>query len=318
MARGLNCSLSKLSLVATAAITLMMAGCANQQGISNPFTTADRVPPPTTRALAPGSGQPYYQGDPLPPMPPTGQQLRSAPVTFAAAPQPATVEPPTPSQGVVQVAHNEPAVAIPTDSSDLRLAYVPPAPPTPAPVAQPRPIQPQRTVAAAPAAREVVAIPAARQVAAEPRPVQLAVVNAPGANRPGLSQPSLPQFSESARSADGLPWVSGSAPRSAPQPVQVVAAPVVSPNVAPSGLVRVASAAPRVRLPGYPAPQQTFVTPATAGPVASPAMGRVQITELPPQTYMQPSPRPSSSNPTDGFRARETNFQRQSAARPPF
>ena len=60
----------KLGLAAAAAVALAAAvGCSNQPGaLKNPFSAVDRVPPPSTRVLAPGTAQPYYQGDPLPAM----------------------------------------------------------------------------------------------------------------------------------------------------------------------------------------------------------------------------------------------------------
>lgn len=48
----------------------VFAGCSNQPShFSNPLYSADRVPPPSTRTIAPGTAQPYYSGDPLPAMP---------------------------------------------------------------------------------------------------------------------------------------------------------------------------------------------------------------------------------------------------------
>jgi len=49
------------------AVVVGVGGCRNQSStLSNPFTTADRVPPPSTRVLAPGTAQPSYPGEPLP------------------------------------------------------------------------------------------------------------------------------------------------------------------------------------------------------------------------------------------------------------
>ncbi|MEX2169364.1 MAG: hypothetical protein WD851_08635 [Pirellulales bacterium] len=66
---------------------LLCAGCQNQPShFANPLYSADRVPPPATRSLAPGSAAPYYSGDPLPvlpagsPLPPPGHSS-SASVT---------------------------------------------------------------------------------------------------------------------------------------------------------------------------------------------------------------------------------------------
>lgn len=61
-----------------------VAGCKNQTTgqFTNPFLTADRVPPPSTRVLAPGTAQPYYPGDPAPvgalPQPTIGQPIPGA------------------------------------------------------------------------------------------------------------------------------------------------------------------------------------------------------------------------------------------------
>ena len=57
----MRCALC-LFFVVTAA-----TGCKNNASpITNPFLTPDRVPPPSTGTLAPGTAQPYYQGGPLP------------------------------------------------------------------------------------------------------------------------------------------------------------------------------------------------------------------------------------------------------------
>ncbi len=76
-------------------------GCRSQStAMSNPFLSPDRVPPPATRTLLPGTAQPYYPGDPLPNSsaigaPPAGYvpgaQVQPAP-TFV--PQPAGTAPP--------------------------------------------------------------------------------------------------------------------------------------------------------------------------------------------------------------------------------
>jgi hypothetical protein len=50
-----------------------LAGCRSQTStISNPFLAPDRVPPPATRTLLPGTAQPYYPGDPAPTSPAIG------------------------------------------------------------------------------------------------------------------------------------------------------------------------------------------------------------------------------------------------------
>jgi hypothetical protein len=55
------------STLATLVVVAALVGCRNQPGtMNNPFLTPDRVPPPSTRVLVPGTAQPYYPGDPLP------------------------------------------------------------------------------------------------------------------------------------------------------------------------------------------------------------------------------------------------------------
>src|SRR5262249_54057000 len=66
--------------ICTLAASLFAMGCqSTSSGVNNPFLAPDRVAPPSTRVLAPGQAQPYYQGDPLPTM-------QSATRTPAAAP----------------------------------------------------------------------------------------------------------------------------------------------------------------------------------------------------------------------------------------
>lgn len=87
---------------------LSLLGCQGPGQSANPFLQADRVPPPATRSIAPGTAQPYYQGDPLPMMqgaPPLSNPY--APQSAAPAPPwgggpsgvtPANYEAPLPSQ----------------------------------------------------------------------------------------------------------------------------------------------------------------------------------------------------------------------------
>lgn len=104
--------------VLTIAAGVSCAGCQNQPShVANPLYSADRVPPPSTRALAPGSAQPYYSGDPLPVIPSgpaasPGQS--SATETAPAKPldwtSPSTVSVPAPAMGVA----NTPQMAAPS------------------------------------------------------------------------------------------------------------------------------------------------------------------------------------------------------------
>ena len=131
----------------------------------------DRVPPPNTRALAPGQAQPYYQGDPIP----ATQRAANRPATAIAAlpaeadsrtasgrtlswaqpgaavasPAAPTFAPPAPvmqQQPQPIVAANEGSVAVPNDGDPLRFALpAPQVPEKPAPIASapPVPAQPQ-------------------------------------------------------------------------------------------------------------------------------------------------------------------------------
>ncbi|HEX6961381.1 MAG TPA: hypothetical protein VF175_05905 [Lacipirellula sp.] len=86
-ARGLSIGLLAFGLIASA------IGCRNQSApLTNPFLTPDRVPPPSTRVLTPGTAQPYYPGDPLPGAAPLGAPVGAMPpaTTFP----PATTLPP--------------------------------------------------------------------------------------------------------------------------------------------------------------------------------------------------------------------------------
>lgn len=70
------------------AAALCAAGCKNQNTgqINNPFMAADRVPPPSTRVLAPGTAQPYYPGDQLPGAGPLGAPVIGTPVPTSGYP----------------------------------------------------------------------------------------------------------------------------------------------------------------------------------------------------------------------------------------
>ena len=130
-----------LILVACAAI-----GCRSQSTpLTNPFLAPDRVPPPATGAIAPGTAQPYYPGDPVPgAVPPSVVPGGSYPPSGAASPtyspQTAPVTPPggwsqpaaspygvTPTTGFAPIgtgAAENSAVQIAPDSQNLRFASV--------------------------------------------------------------------------------------------------------------------------------------------------------------------------------------------------
>ena len=74
-----------ITIVATA------IGCRSQSTpLTNPFLTPDRVPPPSTRVLTPGTAQPYYPGDPMPGSAPASVPFGGFPATTAP---PATAYP---------------------------------------------------------------------------------------------------------------------------------------------------------------------------------------------------------------------------------
>ena len=71
----------------------MLAGCHNQSAsFNNPFIAPDRVPPPSTQVLAPGTAQPYYPAGPVIPAPPGQAQL--PPPSFGGFGQPSIPPPP--------------------------------------------------------------------------------------------------------------------------------------------------------------------------------------------------------------------------------
>lgn len=141
---------------AVCALTALVAvgGCRSSSSVAtNPFMGPDRVTPPSTRMLAPGQAQPYYQGDPLPVMqssaPPapagplaadstsrteSGKTLAwNAPAATTSSPSanmtqsvaPTAPRPASPwdrpaTQPTSIAAAGEPPVAVPTDVNDLR------------------------------------------------------------------------------------------------------------------------------------------------------------------------------------------------------
>jgi hypothetical protein len=79
--------------------TLMIGlalGCRNQSlPLSNPFMAPDRVPPPATRTLLPGTAQPYYPGDPVPNSPAVGIPAPVGPPGTTSGPAQGYAPPPT-------------------------------------------------------------------------------------------------------------------------------------------------------------------------------------------------------------------------------
>lgn len=77
-------------------IVCLALGCRNQSlPLSNPFMAPDRVPPPSTRTLLPGTAQPYYPGDPVPNSPAVGIPAPVGPPGTTSGPAQGYVPPPT-------------------------------------------------------------------------------------------------------------------------------------------------------------------------------------------------------------------------------
>lgn len=166
-------------LVLAIVVAAASAGCSrNQPGITNPFTTADRVPPPATQ-LAPGTAQPYYPAAP--------GAIGAPPTTFGA---PATGQPIAPQQfAPPQGTSIAPPQAAPFNS-------VPPVGSTPFGATSPSP----STQLAASTPGDSVAIPGD----------STALRFGPAA-KPAADNPRQPT-SLAARTAVNGGWVSGSAP----------------------------------------------------------------------------------------------------------
>lgn len=324
------------AVIAMALASLVgVVGCQNQQtALTNPFLAPDRVPPPATRTLLPGTAQPYYPGDPLPAMqsrtngvaePGTGgwTLARSTPLA-APGPQVPIASTPdrTPEPGTSQPAlaySSEPSVTIPSDGDALRFVLPPPAPvmPTPTIATAPTP--------AAPAPSYLAAVPANSPVvpAIYNEPVYNPLPSAPAAISSPWRSPQIGQQNV----APGPSF----APQPAAQPIAVAPPPtaVGVPQSSPAALappsmgVRlravpspppdpIGSPTPRIRLPGYP-PRQSVTGQAggvqQAGYVATTAAAAtgvvqtVQITPLPPMAFNR-TPTVATVSSRDGFRPR--------------
>jgi hypothetical protein len=254
-------NLGLAAIVALFAPGVGMCGCShNQSGITNPFLAPDRVPPPSTRVLAPGTAQPYYPGDPLPVM--QSAAPAAAPV---AAPIAAAAAPAEPKKIAFS---NEPTVAIPSDDNSLRFEL--PAPPKP----EPTPTTPIANAAGSPASLQSGVVPAIYSAAVTGGQPVSQIVPAAGLAEPATTGPwRSPQIPATTPPAVYAP---------APQPLvsPLVAQPVVMPgyvivppmSAAPPGMdvtlravpspppEPVESSTPRIRIPGYPVPPGTMTT----------------------------------------------------------
>lgn len=92
---------------------LALVGCRTQTtAMTNPFLAPDKVPPPATRTLLPGTAQPYYPGDPVPNSPAIQPPPSYAPV---ATPNvvPAPVTPGAPLSSPAYMPQTAPAGTVP-------------------------------------------------------------------------------------------------------------------------------------------------------------------------------------------------------------
>src|SRR5690606_26043711 len=96
--------------------------------LANPFLAPDRVPPPATGTLAPGTAQPYY-GDLAPAVPPTTTMPPAGTVTPQPTYPPPQTAPVTPPGGWSQPAATPygtpmsgPAAVLPGDNTAIQIA----------------------------------------------------------------------------------------------------------------------------------------------------------------------------------------------------
>jgi hypothetical protein len=291
------------------------AGCQSQPtAMNSPFLAPDRVPPPATRTLLPGTAQPYYPGDPLPAMQSDarggndarsgGWALAGSSARIAAEPQqPVTMTSPTEAARPALARANEPTIAIPSDDASLRFASI--ASHTAVPSAA--------AAAAAPPAHA----PVTSALYFEPVPNQ--AVSPTAASSGPWRSPQLPQSGVVAGPVAAVPMTT--------QPFRVAAAPAAGPagstaaappaemsvriRAVPSPDERIGSPTPRIRLPGYSpsaansqagAVQQAGYVVSTAGADSTVAPGviqTVQIAPLAPIAFVSP---PAGGG--DGFRPR--------------
>ncbi|MEX0642206.1 MAG: hypothetical protein WD468_05870 [Pirellulales bacterium] len=278
--KGIHPNLGLVALTALAVVSVCAVGCGhNQTGITNPFLAPDRVSPPSTRVVAPGTAQPYYPGDPLPVM-------QSAAPVAAEALNVAAAAPSVPTEPKQFAASNESSIGVPSDDNSLRFELPPPPEPAPTPTT---PLADARSTQATPVAAQSTPAPG----------VVPAIYNTAPTN--GLSDDAI---APAATVASG-PWRSPSIPASTPPagysavPQPYVAPPGVSPGMAQPAVMPgyvyvppmsaappsvnvslravqspspepLESSTPRIRIPGYPAPPVT-VTPQlpTASDVSS-------------------------------------------------
>jgi hypothetical protein len=264
--KGIHPNLGLIALAVVACALVGAGGCSHKTGMSNPFLAPDRVSPPSTRVIAPGTALPYYQGDPLPVM------QSAAPVSTPA------VAPAPPAEPKQIAFSNEPSVSVPSDDSSLRFEL--PKPPEP----EPTPVTPLADARVSPAAApsEPTAwgvVPAVFNSAAPVTGQQFDRIVAPSVavaepaasgqwRSPQIAAPTPPAAFAPAPPMYGVPPGYVVVPPTAtPQSAGVTLRAVASPPPEP-----VESSTPRIRIPGYPAPPVSM-NPVTISPVMPASSG---------------------------------------------
>ena len=244
----------------TALLVIAACGCRTQSSaMSNPFMAPDRVPPPSTRPIAPGTAQPYYQGDPLPAI----QGAAPAPIGAPVAQAQAEV-PPAPNVAFT----DERSVAIPTDAEDLRFALPAPEPqPMPEPAAAP--IQVASQPPHAPPPLPPNAVTPASYTAADAYQASPAIADESVASGMWRS----PQSRASTAPVNAVASAPPVAEIPNPMPVELRA---VTPPSNPQVLQPAYNSPPRMRFPdffgwGQPQPQGVAATAAVPQPATIPA-----------------------------------------------
>jgi hypothetical protein len=243
-------------------VTMLVTGCrSTSNGVNTPFLAPDRVAPPSTRALAPGQAQPYYQGDPLPVMqsgatPPsnslltgdsaaarssTGKTLAwnsppaAQPAGTTAPTTLATSWPPTTQQTSTTAYGPEPAVSVPVDTASLRFPM-------------------QQTVQPSPESQIATGSPASTALpssaATSSQSVMLASYNSPVSNPTAVTPSSPLGVPSAATSPWRSPQYSGVSPSSNSQQAALASPNYSQPIISPT--------------PNYPMGQAPIAMPANA------------------------------------------------------
>lgn len=324
--------IANLAVVAALAGMVSALGCRNGSGASaNPFLAPDRVPPPATRALAPGQAQPYYPGDPLPVM--QSAAAPSTPVLAANAPPadsqvtgnaalgwtaPSTTPGGTSTHGASDTrssgGSNETIVAVPQDGDALRFAPAPTSSALAATAAATTPPSLPATAmagmaqAVVPASFNSPVIPSGTGVPATPNDYAAAATALP--TGPWRSPQIDPNPQTAAGSGAGFPATAGTT-TAQPGNIDVRLRAVPSPPFEPLD-----STTPRIRLPGYAIPPTqsgaTALQPTPFNIATTPAAynGNLQTFQpaaLSPSPIVTPNSVPPAIAPTgssDGFRPR--------------